>query len=211
MEYLISAVIGYLFGSFPTAYLLIKRIKGMDITNNGSGNVGAYNSFRVTKSKYLGFLVFLIDFSKGALPALILIFLFPKIFIYPAITVLFAVFSHCFNPWLKFKGGRGLATAAGGAAIIFPFLLVVWAILWVIFYLMRKNILFSNIAATILSLLLLYNTVDVAIKYTHPKTDDISSLIFVSTSVLIIIFIKHIDSFKEYLNKHKSKRIIKND
>jgi glycerol-3-phosphate acyltransferase PlsY len=211
MEYLISAVIGYLFGSFPTAYLLIKRIKGIDITKNGSGNVGAYNSFRVTKSKYLGFVVLLIDSSKGALPALILIFLFPNIFIYPAIAVLFAVFSHCFNPWLKFKGGRGLATAAGGAAMIFPFLLIVWAILWVIFYLMRKNILFSNIAATILSLLLLYNIIDVAIKYTHPKTDDISSLIFVSTSVLIIIFIKHIDPFKEYLNKHKSKRIIKND
>ena len=211
MEYLISTVIGYLFGSFPTAYLLLKRTKGIDITKNGSGNVGAYNSFRVTKSKFLGFVVFLIDFSKGVLPALILIFLFPNNFIYPALAVLFAVFSHCFNPWLGFKGGRGLATAAGGAAIIFPFLLAVWGILWVIFYLMRKNISFSNIAATILSLLLLYNTIDVAIKYTFPKTDDISSLIFVSTSVLIIIFIKHIDPFKEVLNEHKSKRIIKND
>ncbi len=211
MEYLISTVIGYLFGSFPTAYLLLKRTKGIDITKNGSGNVGAYNSFRVTKSKFLGFVVFLIDFSKGVLPVIILIFLFPNNFIYPALAVLFAVFSHCFNPWLGFKGGRGLATAAGGAAIIFPFLLAVWGILWVIFYLMRKNISFSNIASTILSLLLLYNTIDVAIKYTFPKTDDISSLIFVSTSVLIIIFIKHIDPFKEFLNEHKSKRIIKND
>ena len=78
MEYLISTVIGYFFGSFPTAYLLLKRTKGIDITKNGSGNVGAYNSFRVTKSKFLGFVVFLVDFSKGVLPALILIFLFPN-------------------------------------------------------------------------------------------------------------------------------------
>ena len=100
-------------------------------------------------------------------------------------------------------------TAAGGAAIIFPFLLIVWAILWVIFYLMRKNILFSNIAATVLSLLLVYNIADVAVKYTHPKTDDVSSLIFVSTSVMVLIFTKHIDPLKEFIIEQKMKRVIK--
>jgi glycerol-3-phosphate acyltransferase PlsY len=209
MEYLISSVIGYLLGSIPTAYLLAKSVKGIDITKNGSGNVGAYNSFRVTKSKLIGFIVLLIDFSKGAIPAVVLIFLLPNKFIYPALAVFFAVLAHCFNPWLGFKGGRGLATAAGGAAIVFPFLLVVWSVLWVIFYLMRKNILFSNIAATVLSLLLVYNIADVAVKYTHPKTDDVSSLIFVSTSVMVLIFIKHIDPLKEFIIEQKMKRVIK--
>lgn len=211
MEYFVSTIIGYLLGSFPTAYLLIKKTKGIDITKNGSGNVGAYNSFRVTKSKFIGLIVFLIDFFKGAASALILIFLFPDSFTYAALAVFFAVLSHCFNPWLRFNGGRGLATAAGGAAIVFPYLLVVWCILWVIFYLMRKNILFSNIGATILALLLVYNTVDVGIKYTYPKTDNLSSLIFVSTSVLVLVFIKHIDPLKELMYKQKSKRVIDND
>jgi glycerol-3-phosphate acyltransferase PlsY len=209
MEYLISSVVGYILGSIPSAYLLTKQIKGIDITKNGSGNVGAFNSFRVTRSKLIGILVLIIDFSKGAFPAGILIFLFPNNFIYPALAVFFAVLSHCFNPWLGFKGGRGLATAAGGAAVIFPFLLIVWTILWVIFYLMRKNILFSNIAATILSLLLVYNTVDIAIKYTCPKTNDVSSVVFISTSVLVLILIKHIDPLKELVIKQKTKRVIK--
>jgi len=209
MEYLISSVIGYLFGSIPAAYLLTKRIKGIDITKNGSGNVGAFNSFRVTRSKLIGILVLMVDFFKGAFSAGVLIFLFPENFIYPALSVFFAVLSHCFNPWLGFKGGRGLATAAGGAAVIFPFLLVVWTILWVIFYLMRKNVLFSNIAATILSLLIVYNTIEIAIKYTYPKTDDVSSVVFVSTSILVLILIKHIDPLKELVIEQKTKRVIK--
>lgn len=211
MEYLISSVIGYLLGSIPTAYLLTKSVKGIDITKNGSGNVGAYNSFRVTKSKLIGFLVLLIDFSKGAIPAAVLILLFPNKFIYPALAVFFAVLAHCFNPWLGFNGGRGLATAAGGAAVVFPYLLIVWCILWVIFYLMRKNILFSNIGATILALLLVYNTIDIGIKYTYPNTDNVSSVIFVSTSVLVLIFIKHIDPLKDWINKQKTKRVNKYD
>ena len=211
MEYLISTVTGYLLGSFPTAYLLIKKTKGIDITKNGSGNVGAYNSFRVTKSKFIGFIVFMIDFAKGAGSALLMIFLFSNNFTYSALAVFFAVLSHCFNPWLGFKGGRGLATAAGGAAVVFPYLLIVWCILWVIFYLMRKNILFSNIGATILSLLIVYNTVNIGLKYTYPNTDNVSSVIFVSTSVLVIIFIKHTDPLKEWINKQKTKRVIKYD
>jgi glycerol-3-phosphate acyltransferase PlsY len=209
MEYLISLSIGYLFGSIPTAYLFVKKSKGIDVTKVGSGNVGAFNSFRVSKSKFIGLIVLLIDFSKGALPALLLIYIFPHNFTYPSLAVIFAVLSHCFNPWLGFKGGRGLATAAGGAAIILPFLLVVWCILWVIFYLMRKSVLFSNIGATILSLLLVYNTVDVAIKYSFPQTENVSNVILASTAVLIIIFIKHMDPLKKLIFEQKTKRVLK--
>ena len=120
MEYLISSLIGYLFGSFPSAYIFLKKAKGMDITKEGSGNVGAMNSFEVSNSKVIGYSVFLVDFLKGAASVLIPAFLFPDHFIYPAISLLFAVFSHCYNPWINFKGGRGLSTAAGGAAFLFP-------------------------------------------------------------------------------------------
>ena len=203
MEYLISSIIGLLLGSFPTAYILVKKASGIDIRNEGSGNVGAFNSLKVSKSKLIGFSVLLIDFLKGGISTLIPLLIFPNEFIFPALALTFAVFSHCFNPWLKFRGGRGLATAAGGAALIFPFLLVVWCILWVIFYLMKRDIIFANILSTIFSLLLVYGTSNIAVKYAYPRPLDISTLIMVSTAVLLIIFIKHIDPLIEIISKTK--------
>jgi acyl phosphate:glycerol-3-phosphate acyltransferase len=203
MEYLLSSVIGFVLGSFPTAYILVKKVRGIDIRNEGSGNVGAYNSLQVSRSKLIGFSVLVIDFLKGGISTIIPLLIFPDEFIFPALSLTFAVFSHCFNPWLKFKGGRGLATAAGGAIIIFPFLLVVWCILWVIFYLMKRDIIFANILSTIFSLLLVYGTTNIAIKYAYPRPLDISTLIMVSTAVLVIIFIKHIDPLNELISKTK--------
>jgi acyl phosphate:glycerol-3-phosphate acyltransferase len=201
MEYLISSLIGYLLGSFPTAFLFVKKATGIDITKEGSGNVGAYNSLEVTKSKFIGISVLLIDFMKGLGSVLIPLLIFPNEFIYPALSLTFAVFSHCFNPWLKFKGGRGLATAAGGAAIIFPFLLIVWCILWVIFYMMKRDIILANIISTVLSLLLIYGTYNIAVKYAYPQPLNISNLILVSTTILMFIFIKHIEPLNEIISK----------
>ena len=211
MEYLLSSVIGYLLGSFPTAYIFLKQSKGIDITNEGSGNVGAMNSFEVTKSKVIGYSVFLVDFLKGFGSALIPVLLFPNEFIYPALSLLFAVFSHCYNPWINFKGGRGLATAAGGAAFMFPFLLVVWSVLWAIFYVMRKNIILANISSTVLSLLVVFGTSDIAVKYAYPKPVNLGVLLLVSSAVLVIIFIKHIEPLKELISEIKTNRKIKND
>jgi glycerol-3-phosphate acyltransferase PlsY len=206
MEYFLSSLVGYLLGSFPTAYIFLKKTKGMDITREGSGNVGAMNSFEVTNSRAIGFSVFLVDFLKGAASVFITSFLYPDQFIYPAISLLFAVFSHCYNPWLNFKGGRGLSTAAGGAAILFPFLLVVWAVLWVIFYMMRKGIIFANISSTIFSLFVLFGTPKIAVKYAYPEPEGIPALMLISTAVLIIIFIRHIDPLREFISEQKNHR-----
>ncbi|MBU1099030.1 MAG: glycerol-3-phosphate acyltransferase, partial [Bacteroidetes bacterium] len=65
MNYIICGVIGYLLGSFPTAFILLKKFKSIDIREQGSTNIGALNSFRVSKSKMLGVLVLLIDMTKG--------------------------------------------------------------------------------------------------------------------------------------------------
>lgn len=211
MEYLLSSIIGYLLGSFPTAYLFLKQSKGIDITEKGSGNVGAMNSFEVTNSKLIGISVFLVDFLKGVGSVLIPTLIFPNEFVYPAISLFFAVFSHCYNPWLQFKGGRGLSTAAGGAALLFPFLLAVWAVLWVIFYLMKKDIIFANISSTVFSMLIVFGTSEIAVKYAFPKPESISELIVVSVAVLILIFIKHIEPLKEFISEQKNKWKIKND
>lgn len=205
MNYFISALIGYLLGSIPTAYLFLKRKKGLDITQTGSGNMGAMNTYEITNSKFSGILVFIIDFAKGIAAVLILKFIYPDVFILPALSLIFAIFSHCYNPWIKFKGGRGLATAAGGTLILFPFLLLVWAILWSIIYLIKKDILLANISATVLSLLLVFNVPDIAIKYTYPSPVLISELIFFTVAGLMIIFIKHIDPLVELIKTFKKK------
>jgi len=204
MEYLFSSAIGYLLGSFPTAFIFLKKTKGIDITKEGSGSVGAMNSFEITNSKAIGITVFFIDFLKGISSVLIPAFLFPNEFIFPAISLLFAVFSHCFNPWIKFNGGRGLATAAGGAAFLFPFLLVVWAVLWVIFYMMRKDIIFANISSTVLSIFVVFGTTNIAVKYAFPEPKSFSELVLVSSAILMIIFIRHIEPLKEFITSQKN-------
>lgn len=206
MNYLISSLIGYLLGSIPTGYLLLKRFRGIDIRNEGSGNVGAYNSYDVTKSKQIGISVLLIDLIKGILSVLVVKIFYPDSFVFSALSLFFAVFGHCYNPWLNFKGGRGLATAAGGSLILVPMLVGVWGVLWAIFYIMRKDILFANIVATVMSILVVFNSGNIAAKYSFPKPVDESSLILLSTSVLILIFIKHIEPLKELVQKQLKKK-----
>ena len=203
MYCLISSLIGFVFGSFPTAFLLLKKYKNLDITSEGSGNVGAMNALTVTKSKFIGIAVLLIDALKGLLSVYLVLLFLPIDFVYPAIALLFAVFSHCFNPWLKFKGGRGLATAAGGTALLFPFLLVLWLAVWAVSYLVKKDIIFANIWATVMSLVIVFSSVKLAYKYTFPQPESTASLILFSTSLMLIIFVKHIDPLKDLINDKK--------
>ena len=206
MEYLISSAVGFLLGSIPSAYLIVKKTKGINILDSGSGNAGAYNSYEVSNSKFIGLLVLLADTVKGTVSVLIPILIYPDIFITAGLSLLFAVFAHCYNPWLGFRGGRGLATAAGGAILILPFLLLVWIILWVIFYMMKKDISLSNIAATVMALIILFNTSDMAVKYTFLVPENQSTLVILTTAILVIIFIKHIDPLKELISKVKARR-----
>ena len=204
MEYLLSAIIGYLFGSIPSAYLILKKKKGIDITSAGTGNVGAMNSYEVTNSKSIGLLVLFLDFIKAVIPVLIILLFLESSFLMASISVLFAIFSHCFNPWLGFKGGRGLATAAGGSAIIFPFLLIAWILFWILVYLIKRDIHIANILATILLLVSVLASPEYLIQFAYPQPVLVNELILFTSSGLLIIFIKHIDPLKEIiLNKNK--------
>lgn len=204
MEYLLSAIIGYFFGSIPSAYLILKKKKGIDITSAGTGNVGAMNSYEVTNSKSIGLLVLFLDFIKAVIPVLIILLFLESSFLMASISVLFAIFSHCFNPWLEFKGGRGLATAAGGSAIIFPFLLIAWILFWVLVYLIKKDIHIANILATILSLVSVLTSPGYLIQFAFPQPVLVNELLLFTSGGLLIIFIKHIEPLKEIIsNKNK--------
>jgi acyl phosphate:glycerol-3-phosphate acyltransferase len=129
--YLIVAAAAYLLGSVPFGFLLVKTFRGEDIRLSGSGNIGATNVTR-SGAKGLGALTLLLDMLKGlgavgfasylarssfnacgdspCLPALRLM----------SVGALFAVLGHIFPVWLKFKGGKGVATALGVFALLFP-------------------------------------------------------------------------------------------
>ncbi len=105
MKLILFFVAAFLCGSFPTAYLVAKRLKGVDIRTKGSGNVGATNAFRVL-GKGPGAFVFVIDFLKGALPAYAFARLSaPALDAYPETALLFgvaAILGHVFTPFLGF-------------------------------------------------------------------------------------------------------------
>jgi len=134
---LIVAVISYLLGSIPFGYLLVKIFRGQDIRLSGSGNIGATNVAR-SGAKGLGLATLLLDALKGATAVWIAANLAASSYnrcpgappiasaaCVPALRLmalagLFAVFGHMFPVWLKFKGGKGVATALGVFAILFP-------------------------------------------------------------------------------------------
>jgi glycerol-3-phosphate acyltransferase PlsY len=206
MNYLICVIIGYALGSIPTGYLVLRKAKGIDIRSTGTGNVGAMNSYEITNSKIIGFLVLLIDALKGLLSVYLPVLIFRGEFVYPAIALIFAVFSHCYNPWLGFKGGRGLATALGGTILLFPFLPIIWLTLWVCIYAIKKDILIGNIWATILSLIIVLAANNIDFYYSFPRAGSMALLMLFNTALLLLIFIKHIDPLIEIINNSKREK-----
>lgn len=107
----VLAVGAYLIGSIPVGYL-VARAKGVDILHFGSGNIGATNVFRAF-GKGLGLLVFILDVLKGAGPAVAAYYLTSGSQVYAFWIGMAAVVGHCLSPFLKFKGGKGIATGLG--------------------------------------------------------------------------------------------------
>ncbi len=118
--FLVSAVLGYLLGSIPFGYLLVRMVKGVDVRSSGSGNIGATNVAR--KSPVLGVATLVLDAAKGLAGVLFagLTFGGPHRHLIMATAALFAVLGHLFPIWLKFRGGKGVATSLGAFALLTP-------------------------------------------------------------------------------------------
>jgi glycerol-3-phosphate acyltransferase PlsY len=120
---LLIAAVSYVLGSIPFGYLLVRTFRGEDVRQSGSGNIGATNVSR--KSPLLGVLTLLLDALKGSAAVGLAYFLsarMAEIMPYEAMSVaaLFAVLGHVFPVWLKFRGGKGVATGLGSFIVITP-------------------------------------------------------------------------------------------
>lgn len=203
MTYLLIIFSSYLLGSFPSAYILTKKYHKLDITKNGTGNVGTMNTYDVTKSKPVSIGVLVLDALKGTIAVLVASLLMPQNFIEYSIALIFAVLGHCFSIWIKFKGGRGLATALGGS-LVFAFPVpILWGFVWLAAYVFRKNIHFANLAATILTTALSWSNAGTLNKFCFPTAEETFHFSVVTSIVMLIIFIKHLNPLKELINSRK--------
>jgi glycerol-3-phosphate acyltransferase PlsY len=150
-------VVAYLLGSIPFGYL-IGKLRGIDIRDHGSKNIGATNIGRVLGFRF-AFLAFLLDLMKGAM----IVFLFrfdiiPSIycFLSPMIYGLAAVLGHSFSIFIKFKGGKAVATTAGVLLGFSPWLFVFGFLLFIILVVSTKLVSFASILSTGITLLITF-------------------------------------------------------
>jgi glycerol-3-phosphate acyltransferase PlsY len=134
MEYLIVGIISYLMGSIPFGYILTKIFLKQDIRQIGSGNIGATNALR-TGNKLIGYSTLILDIAKAIIPVIYVKINYPEL-IY--IASLCAFLGHVFPIWLKFKGGKGVATYVGILFSINIILGVIFVLSWGIIFLIFK-------------------------------------------------------------------------
>ncbi|MFH1867478.1 MAG: glycerol-3-phosphate 1-O-acyltransferase PlsY [Candidatus Omnitrophota bacterium] len=194
MLYFILAIcISYLLGSIPTSYIIAKLLKGIDIREHGSGNVGATNLMR-TVGRLPGVIGFLLDAGKGAVPVI----LFAHIFYEPTIAVsepmfkvamgLAAVCGHIWTLFLKFKGGKGVATTIGVFIGLAPMISVIGLLVWLAVVLIFRYVsLGSIIMAAVLPFLMVF--------FNKPN-----EYIFLSAVLCIFILYSHRPNIRRLLS-----------
>lgn len=141
---MVSLILAFLSGTIPTGYI-VARMKNVDIRQHGSGNIGATNVFRVL-GKGPGTAVFTVDFLKGYIPVLAAAHfgVSAENLIWVGLA---AILGHVFNPWLGFKGGKGIATGAGVLMGLSPVLFLVAIASWIAVFLLTKIVSISSITA----------------------------------------------------------------
>lgn len=149
LSLILTGLFAYLIGATPCG-LLIARMRGVDIRKVGSGNIGATNVFRCV-GKSWGILAFVLDFIKGFAPA----FWLPGLFLEsPApyvgiMTGALAVVGHNWPVWLKFKGGKGVATSAGMLAGIAPWTILTGLVTWILAMVLTRIVSVASMAAAV--------------------------------------------------------------
>ncbi len=165
MSVFLIALVCYLIGSIPFAYLYVKMTKGIDIRTVGSGNVGATNVGRVAGKQ--GFIiVFLLDMLKGFLPVVIIKNMFPYQPYYLIVASVFLILGHSYTIFLNFKGGKGVATSVGIFLGILPMLLLAGAVVFgITVYLFKMVSLGSVSAAAMMGICVFFTNQPVEIKW----------------------------------------------
>ena len=188
MEYLIVGITSYLMGSIPFGFILTKVFLKKDIREIGSGNIGATNTLR-TGNKIIGYTTLILDIAKAVLPVIYAKINFPELI---HVASLCAFLGHVFPIWLKFKGGKGVATYVGILFSINLLLGFIFVASWILFYIIFKYSSLSSIIGALsipVYLLIISET---------------KSVIFF-TIMFVLIFFTHRENIKRLKNKEENK------
>ena len=187
MEYLIIALGSYLLGSIPFGFILTKIFLKKDIRDIGSGNIGATNALR-TGHKGLGYSTLVLDIAKAILPVLYVKLNYPD---YIFIASLCAFLGHVFPIWLKFKGGKGVATYIGILFSINQIYGLIFILSWAITFLISRYSSLSSIVASL--------TIPIFLIYLENYSSNFFIIMFV------LIFFTHRENVKRLKNKEETK------
>ena len=188
MELILIITISYIMGSIPFGLILTKIFLKKDIREVGSGNIGATNVLR-TGNKTIGYLTLIFDVLKAVIPVLYIKLNFPE-FVY--ISSLSVFIGHVFPAWLKFRGGKGVATYLGILFSINYILGIVFIISWLIIFIISKySSLGSILASLIIPIFIFFNT-----KFENE---------YFFIIMFILILFTHRENVKRLINKEESK------
>ena len=188
MDIFLIAIISYLMGSIPFGFILTKIFLKKDIREIGSGNVGATNALR-TGNKAIGYSTLVLDILKAVIPV-IYVKIFYQDFLY--IASLCAFLGHVFPIWLKFKGGKGVATYVGILFAINIYFGIIFAISWFITFFVSK---YSSLSS-------LVGAVSIPI-YSLILSQFDQGIFF--TIMFVLIFFTHRENIKRLKNKEETK------
>ena len=186
LEFII--IISYFLGSIPFGYILTKFFLKKDIRDIGSGNIGATNALR-TGNKLIGYSTLTLDILKAIIPVI-----FVKVYFieYLYIASLCVFLGHVFPVWLKFKGGKGVATYVGILCCLDIYLGISFGLIWIVtFILFRYSSLSSLLGSISIPIInfLIFN----------------GEVIFFFIIIFVLIFYTHRENIKRLLNRSESK------
>ena len=188
MEIILTSLISYLIGSIPFGFILTKIFLKKDIRNIGSGNIGATNVLR-TGNKIVGYLTLILDILKAVIPVLLTKFYIPD---YIFISALSVFIGHVFPIWLKFKGGKGVATYLGILFCINYLFGLIFICSWLIIFFITKFSSVSSIVASLSIPVYLYFSDNFQNKYFY-------------IIIFVLIFYTHRENIKRLINQEESK------
>ena len=200
MEIFLVAVFSYFCGSIPFGLILTKTFSGKDIRDVGSGNIGATNVLR-TGNKYLAFSTLILDILKGYIAVIITKQFFPELL---QLSALLVFLGHIFPIWLKFKGGKGVATFLGILFALSYSLTLLFILTWITVALIFKYSSLSSIFASITVFVISFIKENI-VKVIDPNISNVSDIKLLLFILLILIIYTHKNNISNLINRTEHK------
>lgn len=208
MEFVILIIAAYLLGSIPFA-LLIAKAHGKDLRSIGSGNIGATNLSRALGKRWAYF-CFCLDVAKGALPMLVAVKLISSppgvadLFLWLVVGIA-AILGHIFPIYIKFKGGKGVATSFGVALGLWPYYTlcaIVAFLVWLFFVLIWRYVSLASIVASVIFPVTLILVIAIKPDWSF---SNLWPLFTAATAIPLMVIIRHKENIKRIIAGTESK------